>query len=99
VDIVSDDSLEGKFDETPTVEVRVYRDGRLVHRELCESDEHAALVVEEWSEVEGTGFEVDDLSSPHRPDQILDLEPSETGDDDAYPTEWVVEADRAGRRH
>lgn len=96
---MSDDSLEGKSDETPTVEVRVYRDGRLVHRELCESDEDAGLVVEEWSEVEGTGFEVDDLSLRHRPDQILDLEPSGTRDDDAYPTEWVVEADRAGRKH
>jgi hypothetical protein len=69
------DSLEGKPDETPTVEVRVYRDGRLVHRELCESDDDAALVVEEWNEIEGTEFEVDDLSSRHRPDQILDLEP------------------------
>jgi hypothetical protein len=80
------DPLEAQADETPTVEVRVYRGGRLVHRELCESDEDAALVVERWSEVEGTEFEVDDLSSPHRPDQILDLEPPDT-QEDAYRSE------------
>lgn len=78
-------SPEGQADETPTVEVRVYRDGRLMHRELCESDEDAALVVEEWNEIEGTECEVDDLSSPHRPDQILDLEPPEPPDEEAYP--------------
>ena len=78
------DSLERQSDETPTVEVRIYRDGRLVQRELCESEEDAALVVEKWSEIEGTEFEVDDLSSPHQPDQILDLEPPEPAEDEAF---------------
>jgi hypothetical protein len=89
------DVLNGEPEETPTVEVRVYRDGQLVHRELCESDDQAALVVEAWNDVEGTEFEVDDLSSHHRPDQILDLEAPDARDNDAYPTERASEADRA----
>lgn len=92
------DFLNGESEETPTVEVRVYRDCRLVHRELCESDDQAALVVEAWSDVEGTEFEVDDLSSHHRPDQILDLEAPDAQDNDAYPTEWAIDRASGPRR-
>ncbi len=34
-------------DETPTIEVRVFRHGELVHQELCESEEQASLVVDD----------------------------------------------------
>lgn len=70
--------------ETPTIEVRVYRDGRLVERELCESEELAALVVDAWLEIEGVECEVDDLSIRHRPGDILEPEPAEI-DLEEYP--------------
>jgi hypothetical protein len=62
-------------DTAPTVEVTVYRDGELIHRELCESELEAESVVERWKEVDGTEFQVDDLAVHHRPTDIL--EPSE----------------------
>jgi hypothetical protein len=72
--------------ETPTVEVRVFRHGELVHRELCESEEQASLVIEEWSELDGVECEVDDLSVRHRPGEILGPEPAELRDED-YPAQ------------
>lgn len=77
-------------DETPTVEVRVYRHGDLVHRELCESEEQAALVIEEWSELDGVECEVDDLSVRHEPGDILEPEPAELLDED-YPEQREVD--------
>jgi hypothetical protein len=70
--------------EAPTVEVRVYRDGTMIHRELCESTEAAADVVELWSEAEGVECVVDDLSVEHAAGQIL--EPGdESSPDETYP--------------
>lgn len=63
-------------DTAPTVEVKVFRDGKLVHRELCESESDAAAAVEQWKEVEGAEFEVDDLAVHHGPTDIL--EPTES---------------------
>jgi hypothetical protein len=77
-------------DETPVIEVRVFRHGELVHRELCESEEQAALVVDEWAELDGVECEVDDLTVRHGPDDILAPEPAELGDDD-YPAQVEVE--------
>jgi hypothetical protein len=71
--------------ETPTIEVRVYRDGELLRQELCESDEQAAQVVHEWEEVQGVECEVDDLSFRHRPGDVLEPEPAESPDEE-YPT-------------
>lgn len=70
--------------ETPTVEVRVFRDGELIRRELCDSEDDAALVVDEWSEVDGIEVEVDDLTIVHRPGDILAPEPPEPRDG-GYP--------------
>lgn len=81
-------------DEVPTVEVRVFRHGELVHQELCESEEQAALVVEEWAELDGVTCEVDDLSIRHRPGDVLEPEPAEAVDED-YAEQ--VERDRATR--
>jgi hypothetical protein len=69
----------------PTVEVVVYRDGEVIHRELCESTDAAADVVDQWSEVEGVECAVDDLSIHHRMGQILEPAPEESLDDDAFP--------------
>jgi hypothetical protein len=59
-----------------TVEVTVYRDGDVIHRELCESELDAETVVDRWKEVDGTEFQVDDLAVHHRPSDIL--EPTES---------------------
>lgn len=59
-------------DEAPSIEVRVYRDGALLSRELCESEDAASLIVDTWAEVEGVMCEVDDLSGSHHPDEILE---------------------------
>jgi hypothetical protein len=77
---VSDDTSLDPSDTALTVEVTVYRDGEVVHRELCESELDAEAVVEEWKEVDGTEFQVDDLAVHHRPTDIL--EPSESVTDD-----------------
>jgi hypothetical protein len=72
---MSDDTSFGEPDATRTVEVTVYRDGEVIHRELCESELDAGAVVERWKEVDGTEFQVDDLAVHHRPTDIL--EPTE----------------------
>ena len=41
---------EGFLDgDTPTIEVRVFRHGELVRRELCESEEQASTVIDACS--------------------------------------------------
>lgn len=74
-----------QWDESSTVEVNVFRDNELIHTELCESDEQAALVVEEWSELDGVRCEVDDLTVKHEPGDILAPEPALTDDEEDYP--------------
>lgn len=69
-------------EERPCIEVRVFVDGRLVHEQRCESEEEASSVVERWSELEGSEFEVDDLSTRHRAGEILEPEPDGAGEDD-----------------
>lgn len=68
--------------ETPAIEVRVWRHGKLVHRELCESEDQAALVVESWTELDGVECEVDDLTVRHRPGEIAEPEPPRAADED-----------------
>lgn len=70
-----DDPIFEDRESAPTVEVKVYRHGRLIHRELCESEADAASVLERWNEVDGAEFQVDDLAVHHVPSDIL--EPTE----------------------
>ena len=78
----------------PTLEVRIYRDGALVQRELCESDEEANDVVDAWSEVEGIRFEIEDLTRSSTPAGVLDPRPWEVDADDAtYETDPYDEYD------
>ncbi len=58
---MSDWDVDGSAEARP-IEVRVFRHGRLIHREWCESEEQASLVVDDWSEIEGVECEVGDLS-------------------------------------
>lgn len=69
---------EGK----PSIEVRVFRHGELIERQLCESDEEAAELVEQWSELEDVTCLVDDLTFHHMPDDVLEPEPAEPPDED-----------------
>jgi len=93
-----DDGLFEERDETPTIEVRVWRHGALVHRELCESEEQAASVVEAWSELEGTECELDDLTVHHRPGDIAEPDRAEVHDEE-YPeaVEQVTQEAQARR--
>jgi hypothetical protein len=83
-------------DETPTIEVRVFRHGELVRTELCESEEQASLVVDEWAELDGIECEVDDLSVDHRLGDILEPEPAELREEE-YPDQHEV--DRRGSEY
>jgi hypothetical protein len=76
-------------DEAPTIEVRVFRHGELVHQELCESEAQAALVIDEWAELDGVACEVDDLSVHHRPGEILEPELAELQQED-YPDQREI---------
>ncbi len=75
---MSEDSL---YDNgTSVIEVRIYRDDQLLARELCESEDDAAAVVDRWSELGNLSFLVDDLSRHHAPEDILAPEPPEPPD-------------------
>ena len=84
---------EGFFkerDEAPTIEVRVFRHGELIHRELCESEEEASIVIDAWAELDGVTCEVDDLSVHHQPGEILEPEPAELREED-YPDQLELD--------
>jgi hypothetical protein len=70
---------------SPTIEVRVYRYGTLVAQTLCESDEEAAIAVDEWSEVDGVECEVDDLTFRHRPGDVFEPQPLDLRSDEVVP--------------
>ncbi len=72
----------------PTIEVRIFRDDQLLVRELCESEEEAAALVEQWSDTDNVYVLVDDLSAHHGPGDILAPDELPSGDDD--------DPDRAG---
>jgi hypothetical protein len=71
--------------ETPNVEVRVYRHGHLVARELCEDGDRVADVLDAWAELDGVECEVDDLSTRHHPGDILEPEADEIDVEAGYP--------------
>ena len=75
-------NFSAQWDEAPTIEVRVYRDGELISRELCESEDEASLIVETWTELEGVTCEVDDLSAGHHADEVLEPPLTTGGEDD-----------------
>ena len=85
------------IDRTPELsglEVRVFRHGRLVHREVCESEEEAVLAVDAWSEFDDVECRVvEACSTPHH---LLDgMEEEEPlGADADFPDE--PEGDRSG---
>ena len=68
----------------PTIDVRIYRDEQLLVRELCESEEEAAAVAEQWSDVENVYVLVDDLSAHHGPGDILAPDELPLSDDEDH---------------
>lgn len=85
------DSVYDRTGEVPTLEVRVSRHGSLVHRELCESEEQAQLVLDTWSDVEDVECEIRQLSR-RRSDDDTEVEPVEPGDVE-YPEAVEMERD------
>ena len=73
-------------DASPTVEVIVFQHGQEVARELCQTAEEASVIVDWWSEQEGAECRVEDLSTRHRPDDILESAADDL-DADAYPAD------------
>jgi hypothetical protein len=71
-------------DDTPTIEVRIWHNGVLVSRELCETEEEAALLVDAAAEVEGVECTVDDLTFHHQPGDVAEPEPAEVRDEEQY---------------
>lgn len=69
----------------PTIELRIYCNDQLLVRELCESEEEAAAVVEQWSDVGNVSVVVDDLSAHHGPEDILAPDDLASSDDEGYP--------------
>jgi hypothetical protein len=54
--------------------VRIYRDGAIAHRQVCESADEAAALVQQWAEFGISRVDVDDLSAHHRTGQVLEPE-------------------------
>lgn len=80
----------------PSIEVRVYRDGEVIARELCESEDEANAIVERYADERGVSFEVEDLSSERWPGEIL-ASPS-VGFDEGYDAEGPVVPEQEGER-
>ena len=78
-------SAERSYDTgAPTIEVCIYRNDLLLVRELCESEEEATTVVEQWSDVENVYVLVDDLSARHGPEDILAPDELPLSDDEDF---------------
>ena len=71
------------FGESATLEVRAYREGKLVERAFCETEQEAADVVAAWEELEAVECVVDDLSAETEDVGSRELE-RDAGDD--YPS-------------
>jgi hypothetical protein len=70
--------MAGEFDVgTPTLQVNVYEDGRLIAQVACESATEAADVAAEYEERDGVQCEVEDLAVHHGPDDVLAPEPED----------------------
>jgi len=86
---------EGAGWDTPCTEVRIYRRGELVQREMCESDAEVEQVLAAWSEIEDVTCQVDDLSYHHRPGDVLEPEPAVLSDEDD-PRDGPTQSDFGG---
>lgn len=60
---MTDNNNLGELTDSPTVEVRAYRQGELFATELCLTIEEAAALVESLEETPGVSCEITDLSA------------------------------------
>lgn len=60
---------------SPAVQVRVLRGDRLVALELCEDECEAEDLLQQWSEMEGVSFVVDDIAARDEPDDVVESKP------------------------
>ena len=67
-------------DDLPAFEVRVLHTGDIVHRELCETTEQAALVADQWGDRQDTTVEIIDLRAPAAQRAVDDVELYDTQD-------------------
>lgn len=79
------DARPDERDEHPVVELLVYRHGELERRELFESEEQARYAMDAWADLDGVEFRVSDLSVHHGAQDILEDEPGDGLEEDAYP--------------
>ena len=68
----------------PTLEVRIYDQGRLLARQLCESEEDAGSVIERWQDVANLFVVADDAPSTSPPGDILEFDDPPAGSDERY---------------
>ena len=71
--------------QSPEVEVVVWRKGEVVHREFCDTEEDAASLIERWTELAHAEAWVDDLTIRHGGDDILAAEPPGADLSATYP--------------
>lgn len=83
--------------EHPTLEVRIYRDGVLSRRELVETADEAAALVDTWADAEGVRCEVVDLSRDREPAGVLDPRPWEVDAED-LTADGLGDTDEEGER-
>jgi hypothetical protein len=81
---------------SPSLEVRVYRNGEVIARELCESEDEATLAVERYADEHEVSFEVEDLSNDRWPGEILGSR--SVGFDDGYGSEEPSILEQEGGR-
>jgi hypothetical protein len=71
---------------TSSIQVVVYRDGKVIDRQRCESPEEAAAAVEAWEQNDGIECVVRDLSGGAVPGDLSEPEVGE-GDFDEFPVQ------------
>lgn len=79
--------------ETPSLEVRAYRNGELVRTARCDSEEEVAAIIEQWTEeADDLWCEILDLTDPKPSTELIDrVLPAELDED--YPPAVEPEVD------
>lgn len=70
------------------LEVWVYRDGRVVERHACLSEEHARRFLEDWDGADGAGVEVVDTGRGS--ERVSELCAAGAYQDEGFPTDWAL---------
>ena len=71
--------------ESPSIEVRIYRDDRLVVREICQSREDAAAIAEQASDRDHVYLLVEGACSDRGPGDVITREAPRWATDEDQP--------------